>query len=62
MKNHEIKELLERKRYILSIKDYLNITKDMDKINYLSYIHEGNYFKIVIKDIGEYNFKLKEEQ
>lgn len=58
----EIKQLLEKKKYILSIKEYLDILENMDIINYLSYKADGDYFVIYLENIGEYTFKLEKEQ
>ncbi len=63
MKNlWEIKQLLEKKKYVLSIKEYLILLENMDFINYLSYRASENFFVINLKNGEEYIFRLEKEQ
>lgn len=44
MNSLEIKQLLENKKYLLSINEYLLIIDNMDNINRLSYNREQDFF------------------
>lgn len=58
----EIKQLLENKKYILSISDYLLILDNMDIINNLIYNKEQDFFEINLNEYGNHIFRLKKEQ
>ncbi len=58
----EIKQLLENKKYLLSISDYLLILDNMDIINRLIYNKEQDFFEINLNREGNYIFRLKKEQ
>lgn len=60
--SEEIKQLLEKKKYMLSVKEYLEILENIDTINYLSYKADGDFFVINLKSGEEYIFRLKKEQ
>lgn len=62
MNSLEIKQLLETKKYLLSINEYFLMTDNMDNINRLSYNREQDFFEINLSEYGNYIFRLKKEQ
>ena len=62
MNSLEIKQLLENKKYLLSINEYLLMIDNMDNINRLSYNREQDFFEINLNEYGNYIFRLKKEQ
>lgn len=62
MYSHEIKELVEMRNHLLTIKEYVNIYKTSPQITEISYNGYDDAFNIKTKDGYDVKFKIKKER
>lgn len=61
MYSHEIKELLEYKKYLLKVEEYLLICNTSPQINRVKYNAYDDSFEIWTDDKYYWNFKLEKK-
>ena len=59
MYSHEIKELLEIKKNLLEVEEYLYILKTSPQINHIKYESHNDTFSIKTDDRYDFKFKVK---
>lgn len=61
MYSHDIKQLLEMKNYLITVKEYVKIYETSPQITEISYNGYDDAFNIKTKDNYDLKFKIKKE-